>query len=359
MTTSHLHLVVARLAAGLFLAAAASLVSAQQAPEDLTEVPPVTSDYKPARTPWGDPDLRGTWPIDPINEARIPLERKEDFGNRAWLNEEEFAERLKKAQESDGNFSVELTGNGTSGLADWIERSELGHRTSMIVDPPNGKRPPLHPEAEARFKAGRASWVKGQAIDWVDDLDIWDRCVTPGFPAAMFAFPYENGIRIFQAPGYVVIDRAMLGSRIIPVGSGERWPAAVRGWMGRSLGHWEGNVLVIETTNIPAGDGETRDVTRRAASPTYDTDTAIPVGPDAKVVERLTMTGPDRIVYELTYTDPDTFTAPWSVRIDWLRDEDYQMYEFACHEGNTQLRHMINSSRAQRKADAEAAANGG
>lgn len=328
----------------------------QEPPADLETVPAVKTDFVPKKTEWGDPDLRGTWPIENVNEARIRLQRKEEFGNRAWLTPEEYAERLEKAQESDAGYSADLRNNGTSGLADWIERTELGHRNSIIIDPPNGRKPPLLPEAEKRFEAGRASWVRGQAIDWVTDLDIWDRCVTPGFPASMFSFPYENGIRVFQSPGYVVIDRAMLGARIIPLGKEGHWPGPVRGWMGSSLGHWEGNTLVIETTNIVPGDSATYDVTKRAASPTYDVETAIPVGPDAKTVERLTMLEPDRIAYEITYTDPDVFTAPWTARLDWVRDEDYQFFEFACHEGNSQLRHMINASRAQRKADAAAAA---
>jgi hypothetical protein len=330
----------------------------QSPPDDLTTVPAVTSEFEPGRTPWGDPDIRGTWPIENINEARIPIQRPEEFGNRAWLTEEEFAARLEGARESDGNYSEELRDNGTSGLATWIERTEIGRRNSLIVDPPDGRRPPLLPEAQVLFETGRASWVSGQPIDWVDDLDIWDRCVTPGFPASMFSFPYDNGIRIFQAPGLVAIQRAMLGVRIVKLGQTEHWPEAVRGWMGSSLGYWDGNTLVIETTNIVPGDSATRDVTKRAASPTYDTDTAIPVGPDAKTVERLTMVGPDRIIYEITYSDPDVFTAPWTARLDWVRDESYELYEFACHEGNTQLRHMINSSRAQRRADAEAVAQG-
>ncbi|MXO59036.1 hypothetical protein GRI89_05725 [Altererythrobacter salegens] len=328
---------------------------AQEAPEDLASVSPVRTDYVPAKTEWGDPDLRGTWPIEHVNEARIPIEREEEFGTRAWLTPEEYAERLKKAQDSDGGFSADLRNNGTSGLADWIERTEIGHRNSMIIDPPDGRRPALLPDARTRHESGRASWVEGQPIDWVTDLDIWDRCVSPGFPAAMFSFPYENGIRVFQSPGYVVIDRAMLGARIIPLGKEGHWPAAVRGWMGSSLGHWEGNTLVVETTNIVPGDSATYDVAKRAASPTYDVDQAIPVGPDAKAVERLTMLDPDRLIYEITYSDPDVFSAPWTARLDWVRDENYQFFEFACHEGNSQVRHMINSSRAQRKLDAAAA----
>lgn len=341
------------LGTSVLLAAASSAwtAQAQQVPADLTIVPTVSTDHVPARTSWGDPDLRGTWPIENINLARIPLQRPEEFENRAWLTEEEFAERLQRARESDGSYSADLRDNGTNGLAGWIERTELGRRTSMIIDPPNGRRPALLPEAQVRFENGRASWVDGQPIDWIDDLDIWDRCVTPGFPASMFSFPYENGIRIFQSPGYVAIERAMLGVRIIPIGGGTHWPDAVRGWMGSSLGHWEGNTLVIETTNIVPGDSATRDVTQRAASPTYDTDTAIPVGPDARVIERLTMVEEDRIIYEITYNDPDVFISPWTARLDWVRDESYKLYEFACHEGNTQVRHMIESSRAQRRSN--------
>jgi hypothetical protein len=170
----------------------------------------------------------------------------------------------------------------------------------------------------------------------------------------MLPFRYNNGVRIFQAPGFVVIDFEMLGDRIIPLARTEHRPAAVESWMGSSLGRWEGDTLVVETTRIKAGDGATRDVWQRAASPLnvatgVQSNNAIPVTDQAKAVERFTRTGPDALIYELTYSDPPVFTAPWTARITWTRDDGYAMYEYACHEGNVSIRNHILASRAERR----------
>jgi hypothetical protein len=208
--------------------------------------------------------------------------------------------------------------------------------------------------------AGRTSWfTEGRTYDWIDDFDTWDRCITRGFPASMLPFRYNNGVRIFQAPGFVVIHFEMLGDRIIPLTRTEHRPGAVESWMGSSLGHWEGDTLVVETTRIKTGDGATRDVWRRAASPLnvatgVPSNNAIPVSEQAKAVERFTRTGPDALVYELTYSDPPVFTAPWTARLTWTRDDSYQMFEYACHEGNVSIRNHILASRAERR-DATAA----
>jgi hypothetical protein len=241
----------------------------------------------------------------------------------------------------------------------------FARRTSMLVSPADGKLPALTPGAEALRAAGRTSWfTEGRTYDWIDDFDTWDRCITRGFPASMLPFRYNNGVRIFQAPGYVVIHFEMLGDRIIPLARGEHRPAAVESWMGSSLGHWEGQTLVVETTRIKTGDGATRDVWRRAASPLnvatgVQSNNAIPVSSEAKAVERFTRTGPDALVYELTYADPPVFTAPWTARITWPRDDGYQMFEYACHEGNVSIRNHINASRAERRGAAAQAAGGG
>jgi hypothetical protein len=171
----------------------------------------------------------------------------------------------------------------------------------------------------------------------------------------MLPFHYNNGIRVFQAPGYVVIHFEMLGDRIIPLRSRDHWPQAVRSWMGDSLGHWEGNTLVVETTNINTGDGATHDVRRRAASPLnvatqgVPANNAIPVSDRARVVERFTRTGPGALVYELTYSDPQVFTAPWTARITWTRDDAYEFFEYACNEGNQAIRSNILATRADRR----------
>ncbi|MEL1249507.1 hypothetical protein [Aurantiacibacter gilvus] len=344
--------------AALATVALATPASGQIVPDDLTTMPPVTTDYEPPRTPWGDPDLRGTWPIENLDQMNLPIEREEEFGNRAWLTNEEYAERLAAARESDGSFEEELRTRGTIGLSGWLESTDMGRRNSMLVDPPNGRFPPLTEAARPLQEAGRSSWVSGQPRDWITDLDIYDRCVTRGFPASMFPFPYNNGIRVFQAPGMVVIHHEMMSTRIVPLGPTERWPEDVRTYMGQPIGHWDGNTLVIETTNIVDGDAADPDIHRRAASPNA-WDTTYPTSAEARVTERLTMVSPERIIYEITYSDPQVYTAPWTARYDWTRNDGYEFYEFACHEGNVQVRDMINSSRAQRLRDAQAAAEGG
>ena len=148
-----------------------------------------------------------------------------------------------------------------------MEAEPFARRTSMLVSPADGKLPALTASAEALRAAGRTSWfTEGRTYDWIDDFDTWDRCISRGFPASMLPFRYNNGVRIFQAPGFVVVHFEMLGDRIIPLGGTGHRPAAVESWMGSSLGHWEGQTLVVETTRIKTGDGATRDVWRRAAS---------------------------------------------------------------------------------------------
>ena len=311
--------------------------------------------YAPPRTPWGEPDFRGTWPHQNIFDADIPVQRPEEDGERLQQTPEEFAERLGHARKSDAAYTDDLDAQGTQGLAQWLQSTPFGHRTSLIVRPANGRLPPFTATGQALLDAGRTSWNKDQPIDWVTDLDPYDRCVSRGFPAAMLPYGSNNGLRIFQSPGFVVVQLESLGIRIIPTGPRPAWPSATRAWLGQSRGHWEGNTLVIETANIHAGDGATNVVSQRAAPPVRGFDKGtVPVGPEARAVERLTLTGPNTMAYEVTYTDPAVFTAPWTAQLEWTRDEGYRMYEYACHEGN-EVRQLITSSRAQR---AKAAAHG-
>jgi hypothetical protein len=317
----------------------------------LAQATAAQSAYTPGRTAWGDPDFQGTWPIDRIADSGIPLERPESFGDRLLLNDQEFAARLAAARKSDTGVTPDVVEQGTSGLAEWLQSTPFARRSSLLVAPANGRVPPLTPQAEALYRAGRTSWKPGQPIDWVTDLDSYDRCVSRGFPTSMLPFPYNGGIRVFQSPGFVVLQLEVLGTRIIPVGHGEQWPDAVRGWLGQSRGRWEGDTLVIETTNLVAGDSAANDVTRRAAPPLQGrTRVTIPVSGQASTVERLTRTGPNTIAYSVTYTDPEVFTAPWTIELEWTRNAGYRLYEFACHEGNQQVRNMIVASRAQRKS---------
>ncbi len=347
------------LVAGLGMAGAAP---AQQAVADPTKLQPVPDDFVPKKTQWGDPDLTGTWPID--NIASIFFTRQDRFGDRFYLTQEELEERAKQANASAERYAEEDK-QGKIGMGHWVESDANGSQTALLIDPPNGKLPAFTPEAEAQYKAGRSSWTANTNYDWVADFDTWDRCITRGFPASMFPFRYNNGIRVKQSPGFVVIDLEMIhDSRIVPVAKNKaefaqlqktRWPDNVRTWMGQSIGYWEDkNTLVVETTNIKTGNSVSGDGYSRGPSPLnmatmgVPPNNTIPTSDQAKVVERITMTGPDSIIYEVTYSDPKVFVKPWTARLPWTRNEDYGFYEYACHEGDVQVRNYINSSRSQR-----------
>ena len=347
--------------AAVSLTSLAAPAAAQAVPADLTVMPPVPTDYQPKKTPWGDPDLRGTFPID--NIASLPMNRPAQYGNRFWLTEEEFAQRQAQANRSDQAYEAEDRA-GRIGMGHWVESDASGRRTSLLVDPANGQLPALTPKAEALYRAGRSSWTPNTKYNWVTDFDAWDRCISRGFPASMLPFRYNNGIRVYQSPGYVTIALEMLGTRVIPIVSKDRaqhWPKQVEAFLGNSVGWWDGNTLVIETTNLKTGDSATQNAFARNGSPLNMATmgvppwNTIPTSDKAKVVERLTPTGPDSIVYEMTYSDPEVFTAPFTARLDWTRNDEYEFFEYACHEGNVQVRNYITASRAGTLEEATAA----
>jgi hypothetical protein len=306
--------------------------------------------YEPPRTEWGDPDLRGTWPLEWVFRAGIPLQRPEAYGERGELTDDEFAQRLTAAGAFQGNFALDVVAGAPTGLAEWLRSTRFARRTSLIVDPPNGRLPAMTASGRALYDAGRNSFKDGQTIDWLTDLDSYDRCITRNLAAAILPWPENNGVRIFQSPGYVVLQLEVLGTRVIPIGADSKWPAPLRNWMGQSRGRWDGDTLVIETDAIVAGDSATGELSRRTSSPLNSRPTGVvPMSDEARAVERLTMTSRNTISYELTYADPQVFTAPWTAAIEWTRDDDYRIYEFACHERNM-IRDMIVGSRAHRAA---------
>lgn len=314
-------------------------------PDDLTTMPAVSEAYTPAQTPWGDPDFRGTWPINDI--AELPVQRPAQYGDRFWKTEAEIAAEQGRVEQLEEAYDTEDE-EGTIGLGHWIEYQAGSRRTSMLVEPADGQLPALTEEGIRLAALNRATWVTGQTFDWVDDFDSWDRCWTRGFPASMLPFRYNNGIRIFQSPGYVVITLEMLGTRIIPVsGTTDQWPAGVTGMFGQSRGRWEDhNTLVVETTNLQPGASPLNMATRGV--PPNNT---LPTSAQATTVERFHMVGPDTITYELAYSDPVVWESPWSLRMDWTRDSSYEFYEYACHEGNVQVRNYITANRALREQE--------
>ena len=231
-----------------------------------------------------------------------------------------------------------------------------GRRTSMLVEPKDGRLPALTAEGERQMKLGRSSWVPRQSFDWVTDFDSWARCISRGFPASMLPFRYNNGIQILQAPGYVIVNLEMIhDARIIPL-DGRPTPQGTTSWMGESRGHWEGDTLVVETGHIRPGAAPINAATTGGPTPGWNT---IPMSPRAQVTERFTLVGPNTLTYEMRYSDPAIWTAPFTVRADWTRNEQYKFYEYACHEGDEQVRNYIVTSRIQRKQAAAKVADAG
>jgi hypothetical protein len=328
------------LAAAACVIALPNMAAAQAVPADLTTMPPVPTDYTPKKTSWGDPDLRGTWPID--NIASLPMNRPANFGNRFWLTEEEYAARQQQANASDAAYDREDKA-GRIGMGHWVESDASGRRTSLLVSPADGKLPALTPQAEALYRAGRSSWTPNTKYNWVTDFDSWDRCITRGLPVSMLPRNYNNGIQITQSPGYVVISLEMVHeSRVIPTDGRAPLDPAVKQWLGESRGHWEGNTLVIETANF---NGETSMTNPGVpGSPTPPT----PTTENLRIVERITRIDDDTMDYSITVEDPEVMTRPWTVSYPMERDDTYQMYEYACHEGNTAVRNYIETSRFER-----------
>ena len=315
---------------------------------ELYVLPPVSHKYAPKKTAWGDPDLRGMWPIDII--GGLSLQRTPAMGGRVWLSDAEYKVVSDRMENSRGAAAKE-TKAGKLGMGNWVEMTGAGRRTSLLVDPVDGRLPPLTEEGARLNAAGRSSWVRGQTYDWVTDFDSWDRCITRGFPASMLPFRYNNGVQIMQGPGYVVVNLEMIhDARVIPLDDRPMPAGAVSNWMGVSRGHWEGSTLVVETSNIRPGASPLNMAT--IGAPANNT---IPMSPQAHVTERFTLTGPDAMVYEMTFSDPVYWTAPWTVRADWTRNEKYKFYEYACHEGDEQIKNYITASRAQRAKDKAAA----
>jgi hypothetical protein len=246
------------------------------------------------------------------------MERPADLEGKEFLTEEEWAARSPESGISTENPSEIMPTGAYNDY--WLEKGELSLRTSLIVDPPNGRYPPLTPEAEQRRREQRGSFANGGFDSW-EDFSTYDRCLTRGMPGAMSPGFYNHNYQILQTPDHVVILVEMIhDARIIPLGGDGTGAPTVGQWMGRSRGGWEGNTLVIETTNLP--DSERR------------------------VVERLTRLDADTIDYRITVSDPKEWTRPWTAVMP-MSEIEGPLFEYACHEGNYAVPNMLAGSRAE------------
>jgi hypothetical protein len=304
--------------------------------------------WKQPVTDWGDPDLQGLWPI--INLISTPFQRPVDeqgnliYGDRRELTDEEYAKTKERLAARDAAYDKEIKSN-KMGMGHWAEAShhnDAARLTSLLVEPANGRFPELTERGKELASKMVSSWT-GKVFDTPADFDTWDRCITRGLPPSMFPFNYNNGIEIHQAPGYVIIRLEMIHeARIVPVDGRAQLDPAIKQWMGESRGHWEGNTLVVETTNFNGLGGMTN--IGIPGSPRGDT----PTTTNMHITERFTRTGDDSMEYSMHVEDPEVLTQPWAAAYPMERDPSYQFYEYACNEDNTAVRNYIVTSRYER-----------
>lgn len=297
----------------------------------------------PQRTLWGEPNLQGEWTTE--GEFGVPLERPAEFGTRAFLTDEEYAQRLADVQQRDERDleSVKVLSGKVDApnapIPHWREYATNSRRTSLVIDPPNGRLPARTPQAASLPVQRCGSLQGGEPCDSYKDYGLGVRCIVHGggFPDAMFPAVYNANFRIVQAPGVVAITYELIhDTRVIPIDASTRGDAsqvspAVRMYMGNARGHWEGQTLVVETTHLKAA-------TRGASA-------------DLRLIERFTRASADLIQYQVTFVDPATWVAPWTAALDLkARPDDAGVFEYACHEGNYGMRNMLSAARYLERA---------
>jgi len=325
---------------GLYAITAGALMLGLMAPSLAEETvgvpPPRAAGWSVPRTEWGDPDLRGTYPLDRI--GRTPMQRRPEYGDRLLMTDQEYKKALDGAAQIAGGADRE-DANNQLGAGNWFEYGTAPLRqTALIVEPAaTGRIPELTEEGKRRQATMRSSW-NGQVFEGLKDFNSLDRCISRGMPATMLPFPYNNGVRIFQAPGWVVIHHEMIHEqRFIPLDGRPQPDPAMTTWLGSSRGHFEGDTLVVETTNF---NGLSPMV---IVGPSNGT-AGIPTSTSMKIVEKFTPYDKDHLYYEAWVEDPVVLTAPFKIAFPWTRNDSYQPFEYACHEGNTLVIANIRST---------------
>lgn len=289
-------------------------------------------EWSQARTADGQPDLQGMW----TDFTVTPLERPPDLAGKAVFTAEETAAYEKRIAEERSKPPKEGELTET-----WLEQGTKvlpSRQTSLVVDPPDG-RIPLTGEAEALRDDTLAHYA-----DSYRRMSPADRCITRGLPGEVVPAPGNAAFFIMQPPGYVIIfAEAIHEARIIPVDGRPHLPPAVRQWMGDARGHWEGDTLVVDTTNFNGKAWITPSLNSGRIR-------GVPQSTSAHIVERFTRTGPDALQYEITIEDSKAFTRPWKMAIPFTRDDSFVMYEYACHEGNQAVELTLRGGRALEQA---------
>jgi hypothetical protein len=300
--------------------------------------------YTPPRTPWGDPDLQGTYTNK--YEQSTPLERPEQFAGRR-VDDVAGAELADVLAKRNKEVIERAAGVGPLQFRDPLEVTK-GSRAWLIVDPPDGRIPPMTAAAQKRIGPSdpfQDSGIQGivnartrepssfdanSSFKSIDDLDLWERCITRGIPGAMMPHILGNSYEIVQAPGFVAIRYELVHDvRIIPLDGSTHLKKSFEFEMGDARGRWDGNSLVVESTNY-----KDRSTYRNANAATL------------RLIERFTRTAADRVEWSVTMNDPSTWTKPWTFSMPLTKTDTEPVLEFACHEGNYALPHILSGARA-------------
>jgi len=304
---------------------------------------PTPKTWTVPRTPDGKPDLQGTW----TNATVTPLERPRDLAAKEFFTEKEAAEFEKQAVYDANGDRRDGTPDADVGRAYnefWRDRGKVVStmRTSLIVDPSDGRVPPLTPQAQKR-NADRteAARRRGGAFDGPENRSLAERCLSmPQAGPPMLPANYNSNYQILQTPGYVAILVEMIhDARVVPLDGRPHLPQNVRQWLGDSRGHWEGNTLVVDTTNF------TDKTNFRGSSE------------NLHIIERFTRADENTLLYQFTIEDPTTWAKPWSVEIPMKKTQG-PLYEYACHEGNYGMAGVLAGARAEERAREDAARKG-
>ena len=299
--------------------------------------------YAVPRTPWGDPRLEGTWSTD--DSIGVPIERPAQFGDRLYFNEQELADRAKRDELARRQSLEERSapapagGGGTNPPSHWGEQgTRTARQTSFVVDPPDGKIPAVTPDAQRRA-AGRDRGSFGDGpFDGPENFTNFDRCITRSVVGSIFPRPYGNGLDIVQGPGFVAIRHEMIHeTRVIPLDGRPHVGPRMRLYMGDSRGRWEGDTLVVETTNFTdrTSIGFNGNGLRHSEA--------------MRLVERFTPVDADTIQYQVTIDDPKTYVRPFKMAVPMTTQPGYQNFEYACHEGNYGLPNILRGARVEEK----------
>jgi len=336
-----------RLALALAVACACSavpLTAQTTSAAKVTRAKKAVEHWSPPRTPWGDPDLQGVF--SNADEYGLPFERPSEYEGRRLedISPAEMA-RIVSDRQRDIVARAPSVGSGALGVPlHWFEfYGAKNSRAWMVADPPDGKVPPVTADAQRRF-AQRAALRGGRGpADSYEDRSLYDRCITRGVPGSMMPAQYGDAYQIVQGPGYVALNIEMVHeTRMIPLDGRPHVSPSVRLDMGDPRGHWEGNTLVVETTNF----------TNRAAYRNSN-------GGTLTIVERFTPIDPTTVEWLVTLTDPATWPRPWTFGMHLTKKTDAERpFEYACHEGNYGLQNILSAARAEERAIADAAKRG-